>query len=663
MWCANMQMRVEMRAMKRELASAVSRGALTSSAMRSLAVVTVISGWVLGGLAANAQEFAEPIHQPISDEYGVERKAGRGAFPLPQLIRVGGEGDSGIIVAYTHNETYLGMPFWPIKEVLSERRPDIYEICRSDGLNCERYLWTTISYGDISERFRMKWNGSGYGPNWESEYPTGSTLIGNVFTTKHGLKIIFAVPGTTTVEYPSGITLYFESSDGARSIRNNFGYAIQIEKNQRDSGYRMNDGTLTYQAMNLTVDACNLQLTVLCSATRNRQAVLEFIPGNRPIPTNPDGFDFVEKYLLTNAAGETTQIRNELFSAYQWAPICGMYGSPGCQSPPIQYRTYPVGLTQPGSATETHTFQYSGKLKRGTVGLSHDDIFISRVVKDGIVVDYEPNRYAPGEIYGSYGGVSWFQLRTLINGSEVSYSDSFKLGEYWGQSRRVLQYYKDALGRRTSYPHDYEVFETIGVTYPEGNSYSLVKDARGNVTSVIHGGKPNSGEASLTTTYTYALSCTATTLATCNKPLTITDSKGNVTNYTYNTRGQVLTEILPAPIAGAPRPKVTNTYTMRTAYVKTTTGGIEAAGSPISLMTRTSTCRTQASCAGTTDEEITDYDYGPNTGLNNLLLRGVAVTAANALGQMETLRTCYQYNYFGEKIAETQPKAGLTSCS
>ena len=138
--------------------------------------------------------------------------------------------------------------------------------------------------------------------------------------------------------------------------------------------------------------------------------------------------------------------------------------------------------------------------------------------------------------------------------------------------------------------------------------------------------------------------------------------RGNITEYSYNDRGQVLTETKPAPTVGAPRPKVTNTYTMRTAYIKDQNGAVVAAGPPISLLTQSSSCISTTACAGTLDEVVTTYDYGPTTGLNNLRLRGVAVTAKNNAGQLETLRTCYQYNYFGERISETKPSANVAVC-
>ncbi len=64
-----------------------------------------------------------------------------------------------------------------------------------------------------------------------------------------------------------------------------------------------------------------------------------------------------------------------------------------------------------------------------------------------------------------------------------------------------------------------------------------------------------------------------------------------------------------------------------------------------------------ACSGGSGDEVVTTYDYGPDSGPNNLFLRGVAVTADGV-----TLRTCYGYDANGHKTYETKPRAGLASC-
>ena len=62
---------------------------------------------------------------------------------------------------------------------------------------------------------------------------------------------------------------------------------------------------------------------------------------------------------------------------------------------------------------------------------------------------------------------------------------------------------------------------------------------------------------------------------------------------------------------------------------------------------------------------LTQYDYGPNSGPSNLLLRGQTVTSTDLVnGSPVTtiLRTCYGYDALGRRISETQPLADLASC-
>ena len=256
-------------------------------------------------------------------------------------------------------------------------------------------------------------------------------------------------------------------------------------------------------------------------------------------------------------------------------------------------------------------------------------------------------------------------INASISGEMISKSRMLRPRSNFGMARRRLLYVEDAHARRTEYRYD--VFDEVaGEIYPEGNSVRNTLGPRGNIIASAIVPKTGSLDQPLVTALTYPESCEGIPLARCNKPLTITDPRGYVTEYTYNDIGQVTREVRAAPSPGAARPTVVNEYTLRTAYIKGSGGSITAAGPPISMLTRSYTCIASAVCDENTpaaDKVVTDYDYGPPTGLNNLLLRGMSVTAFNTVtNQLETLTTCYTYNYFGERIAETQPKAGLTSC-
>ena len=150
----------------------------------------------------------------------------------------------------------------------------------------------------------------------------------------------------------------------------------------------------------------------------------------------------------------------------------------------------------------------------------------------------------------------------------------------------------------------------------------------------------------------------------------MTDAMGNTTNYTYAPEhGGLLTETRPAPIPGGVRPQTRHIYAQRRAWISNGAGGWTQAAAPVWLRTATSTCRTGAAtgiaaspcAAGAQDEVRTDYDYGPDSGPNTLLLRGQAVTATDA-GVTTTLRSCYAYDALGRRISETQPNANMASC-
>ena len=212
----------------------------------------------------------------------------------------------------------------------------------------------------------------------------------------------------------------------------------------------------------------------------------------------------------------------------------------------------------------------------------------------------------------------------------------------------------DGLGRVVSYGYTAQSLLNH-VQYPEGNSEHITYDSLGNVLTLAVKSKTGSGLSDLNTNYTYG--------TFQGKPLTVTDTRGGVTDYTYDPvhRG-ILTETGPAPAVGAPRPVKRYAYSQHYAWVKSSTGTYVQAATPIWLLDTEKTCRTSATvngacAAGATDEVVTTYDYGPNSGPNNLWLRGKTVTADGV-----TRRTCYGYDPVGNKIWQTSPRAGLTSC-
>ncbi|WP_338304037.1 hypothetical protein [Erythrobacter sp. Dej080120_24] len=198
------------------------------------------------------------------------------------------------------------------------------------------------------------------------------------------------------------------------------------------------------------------------------------------------------------------------------------------------------------------------------------------------------------------------------------------------------------------------------VEYPDGRRVEFLYDARGNRTQTRIIGRPGSGDADIITSAAYPSTCSNPKV--CNQPSSVTDARGNTTTYTYSTtHGGVLTSV--GPMVGGIAPATKYYYVQREAWLRSGSGFAKT-GSPIWLLSEERSCRTSAlnlsngTCsAGANDLVRTVYDYGPDSGPNNLWLRGVAVTSEG-----QTLRTCYSYDAFGRRISETQPKANLTSC-
>ncbi|MDF7774285.1 hypothetical protein P1X14_03410 [Sphingomonas sp. AOB5] len=231
----------------------------------------------------------------------------------------------------------------------------------------------------------------------------------------------------------------------------------------------------------------------------------------------------------------------------------------------------------------------------------------------------------------------------------------------------------DALGRTTSFDYcdkavvypQYEPFTclTVGLiqswTDPEGirTEYKYLSSRRTESRRIA---KPGSGLVDIVESATYS-DCTS--MKVCQQPLTVTDANQNTTTYTYDpAHGGVLTEVRPAVNGVSPAKKYS--YSQRYAWIKNSGGGYSQSTAAQWLLTEVRTCisstlnLTTGTCAaGTSDLVITNYDYGPDSGPNNLLLRGTVVTSNGT-----SLRTCYGYDKAGNKISETTPRAELTAC-
>jgi RHS repeat-associated protein len=208
------------------------------------------------------------------------------------------------------------------------------------------------------------------------------------------------------------------------------------------------------------------------------------------------------------------------------------------------------------------------------------DIVVTSVVRDGLTWSY--NRTVSGTtattVVTEPGSG---RTRTVVSDLDVGLPTSVT----------------DELGHATTYSYD-SSGRLTRITAPEGNYIQYTYDARGNVTEERHVAKAGSGLPDLVTTAAYPSSCT--NVLTCNQPTSVTDARGNVTDYTYNSsNGGVATATEPAPAGSGTRPQLRNTYTAMTA----------PGGGTVYRLTAVSQCRTSASCAGGADEVKTTIAY------------------------------------------------------
>jgi hypothetical protein len=197
-------------------------------------------------------------------------------------------------------------------------------------------------------------------------------------------------------------------------------------------------------------------------------------------------------------------------------------------------------------------------------------------------------------------------------------------------------------------------------TDPEGIKTDLTYDGMRNVTRVRRHPKPGStGVSDIVTSAVYDSQPKSS-----NKPVVAIDANQNETDFKYDpAHGGVVWEKDPPPTPGGIRPEKRYSYAARTAWISNGAGGWVAAGAPVYVLTQMSFCKsgpansTDTGCANAGDEVTTTYDYGPDSGPNNLILRGTVVDAGGL-----SLRTCYAYDALGNKISETRPRAGLTGC-
>lgn len=217
-------------------------------------------------------------------------------------------------------------------------------------------------------------------------------------------------------------------------------------------------------------------------------------------------------------------------------------------------------------------------------------------------------------------------------------------GVYVFGPEKTLTKVLDVTGATTLYGYDSYLRKT-SETNPEGIQTLYTLDDRGNVTQAIIKAKPGSGLADIVTSAGYPATCSTSNYKTCNKPDYTIDANGNRKSYTWSTTyGGILSETTGlnsagvCALAGGICPQTTYTYSSFT--------GVD--GATFYLLTQ------KQEKLDATNVRTTTYGYDA---AHHFAMKEVAVTAGGT-----TLRTCAAYDAVGNKISETKPRAGLSSC-
>jgi hypothetical protein len=199
------------------------------------------------------------------------------------------------------------------------------------------------------------------------------------------------------------------------------------------------------------------------------------------------------------------------------------------------------------------------------------------------------------------------------------------------------------------------------VTLPRGNKIAI--EYSGPWRTVSKRVLTGTDGKTLTKSYGYDFSSNCSTSPqTCAKPIWEKDANSAQTDYTYTSFGSVDSELQPAPTPGELRRLTKYTYVQKYAYVQNGAGGVVPAASPIWMKDSETVCQAEkdsrpARCDSKSPQFTTKYEYGPDGVGGNLLVRGIAITADG-----QTRRTCFGYDYAGNRVSETKPRAGLGGC-
>lgn len=491
------------------------------------------------------------------------------------------------------------------------------------------------------------------------------------------------------IEYPNGFTLTFYKKDNGKNtlVVSNTGFAIRYNYLINSSEWQQKHPE-SLLAINLAEESVTPDKTKIYRSTNSDcpsgTPSASCIKLNNIWPTAsvqwpasmPSDMIYGDSSVtFTNDANQKTIFTLKKFRKYlteAGAPITGY---------PEEYVPRITNITLPGATINQFSYEYKNTnnyvaVNNGAAAMyiaPGDTAIISKATKfsnSTPIFSADPLNPLPPTGLDPYG---------------VSVIQRFD-GEFNVKSRDgVLGLYSvNNIEARVDYEHNIRNFPEIAVPAAgpqkiynytaQGNMWQVKMDPNPNASSTSNlGTPPTLTSSAISVTYpplepaslTEPYRCAKP--KTCNQPTAIDNprtlnSPAVTTTYDYHPEsGQVTKITYPADEQGIQKVERT-TYAAYYAKYFGAQGDFskkELSTSPVYLKSSemfcaNSTTKADGSCTGQ-DKITTTYEYLHD----NLLMTGKVVTSE---ADNKSLRTCYQYDKYGRKIGETQPKANLTSC-
>jgi YD repeat-containing protein len=498
-----------------------------------------------------------------------------------------------------------------------------------------------------------------------------------VWTKPDGTEVYF--PGSTLVRgssgpvlkivYPNGFTI---NTASAYSVTTNTGFQLKYDFVVDNRGLEtskvgrlpthpsvaLSDSTQWWsknpkyiRAINNAYEYCDQQAP--CNLTNPWPTVTFDWPGGMPRAFYID----TSVFRVTNSVGATAE--------YQYQSQDAVIMENGQALPGYAINTIMaprlIAIKPYGASQPTLEYTYKNKFRPGTNGsgswVNPDDPGIltsAKGMKDSSGGMRVSSGYSSGRYQNNYGG-DFFGYLTQVNIIDY-YPTILEKVTLTNGDRRTITF--ETENQRN--------FVTSDVSFASAKSYQYFADS--NNVNIVTNRATGTYEAG-----GYPASCVNPTpdrnRKTCNQPGWVKHN-GVMTSYIYHEPSGQVQRVTSPPDKNGISAVVRYGYEQKFArYIQTPGGAKATAPNGIWLKTSEKRCNNTATlgdaCAGNAtipanqDEVVTTFEYNHD----NLLLTGMTVTVVDNNNVAQVQRTCYQYDMFGNRIGETQPKALRTSCT